>query len=236
MSTGAITGQPTAPVPPPVEAARTPPTGPNDPPSPLPEPVVPIIGEEPAVSKDTPGSIIGEDKPPVKEPEAKPAIVEGAPKEGYKDFTLPKGVELDKEMLDEAKTFMSKDLNLTQDKAQKLVDFHVKALQGMAEAPYQLWADTQREWQAEVAKDAELGGSNLPQVKTRIAKLLDEHGDPKVREALAFTGAGNHPAIIRTLNNLAKLLTEGAFIPGGGGVNPERTAAQVLYPTMNKGN
>jgi len=216
-----------------VEAHRPAPTGADDPPSGLPPSPEPIIGEPRDKAPDTPGqgpekpaepltSIIGGDKPPT-----------GAPKEGYKDFTLPEGLELSKELLDEAKTFMSKDLDLSQDRAQKLVDFHVKGLQEMAEAPYQLWADTQRQWQADVMKDPDLGGSNLPQVKTRISKLLDEYGDLETREALSFTGAGNNPAIIRTLNKIAKVLTEGSFIPGSGGaLQNERTAAQVLYPSM----
>jgi len=231
-----------------MEATRPAPTGPDDPPTGLPPSPDPIIGEPTDKgSPDSPGagpepvpppvtSIIGEaEKPP--EVAAKPngAVPEGAP-EKYTDFKLPEGVELDKEMLDEAKTFMAKDLNLTQEKAQKLVDFHVKALQGMAEAPYQLWADTQREWQAEVNKDPELGGINLPQVKTKISKLLDAYGDPKVREALSFTGAGNNPAIIRTLYKIANVLTEGRFIPGNlSGPAGERTAANILYPTMTKG-
>jgi hypothetical protein len=230
MSAGPVAGTP-----PPVEASRPPPAGPNDPPASLPPskdappegeaPGDKVSGQKEAPPSEALTSIIGEEK------DEKP-LAEGAPKDGYADFKLPEGVELDKEMLTEAQTFMSKDLNLSQEKAQKLVDFHIKALQGMAEAPYQLWADTQRTWQNEITKDPELGGSNLSQVKTSISKLLDEYGDPKVREALSFTGAGNNPAIIRTLYKIAKVLTEGSFVPGGATQGDERTAAQVMYPTM----
>jgi len=231
MSTGGVGEQKPA-----AEAARPAPTGPNDPPTSLPDPKVPgpadqkpgPVGDQPSPKEEPKPvtSILGD------EDEKPPAAEAGAPEGGYADFKLPEGIELDKEMLDEAKTLMGKELNLSQDKAQKLVDFHVKAMQEVAEAPYQLWADTQRGWQEEVNKDPEIGGSNLPKVKTAISKLFDEYGDPGVREALSFTGAGNNPAIIKTFYKIAKALTEGQFIGGDGGAAAQRSAAQILYPTM----
>jgi len=64
-----------------------------------------------------------------------------------------------------------------------------------------------------------------------------ELSDPKFREALVFTGAGNHPAIVRTLYRWARSLSEGGAVIGGapdrgrdGGINGERpSAAESLY-------
>jgi hypothetical protein len=199
--------------------------------SPSPEPVGSLIGEEP---KEEP-SIIGEAKELPKEP---PKVAEppGPPKDGkYETFKLPEGVELDATALADASKFMAEELKLPQDRAQALVDFHVKALQTEAEAPYRLWEKTQRDWQEEVKADPVIGGDNLPNVKVRIAKLLDEFGDPKVKEALAYTGAGNNPAIIRTFYKLAEKLTEGTFVPSGGASQGPRSAEQVFYPSMFEG-
>src|SRR6266403_1426137 len=57
-------------------------------------------------------------------PETTPAEpTPGAP-EAYTDFTLPEGVKLEGETLKSAQELF-KDLNLPQDGAQRLVDFHL---------------------------------------------------------------------------------------------------------------
>lgn len=185
-----------------------------------------IIGE---VEKKAEEVKPGEEKKPgeaEKKPEEKTEPIK------YEPFKLPEGVTLEAEALASAQKFMSEELKLPQEQAQKLVDFHVDALKKEAEAPYQLWADTQKKWQDEVKADPTIGGDHLPAVKTRISKLLDEYGDPGVREALNFTGAGNHPAIIKTFAKLAEKLVEGSFVPGGGSAPVPKDAASVFYPNM----
>jgi len=195
------------------------------------------------------GSLIGEEtkapEPPKEEPKgetkdqpkvAEPAKPPGPPADGkYEAFKLPEGVELEPVALAEAQKFMAETLKLPQEAAQSLVDFHVKALQTEAEAPYRLWEDTQRKWQDEVKADPVIGGDNLANVKVKVAKLLDEFGHKGVKEALAFTGAGNNPAIIHTFYKIAEKLVEGTFVPGGGAGQGPRSAEQVFYPTMFEG-
>src|SRR5882762_10933205 len=63
----------------------------------------------------------GDPEPPVKEPEGeKPPA--GAP-EKYEDFKLPDGYKMDETASKEV-TAMFKELNLSQDQAQKLVDYY----------------------------------------------------------------------------------------------------------------
>jgi hypothetical protein len=78
------------------------------------------------------------------------------------------------------------------------------------------WAEQNTKWQNEVKADQELGGAKLDEVKQTISKVLDntELSDPKVREVLDFTGAGNHPAIIRTFYRWAQKLSEGGSVAG----------------------
>jgi hypothetical protein len=132
-----------------------------------------------------------------------------------------------------------KDSGISQKHAQELVNLHGEAVNLALKGISDDWHRQQGDWQREIQADPELGGSNLDVVKQTVSKVLDDPGltDPKFREALAFTGFGNHPAAVRTLYRWAKALTEGGAIVGGapgrtgnGAVAGERpTAATSLY-------
>lgn len=124
---------------------------------------------------------------------------------------------------------------LPQDAAQEYVDLYAKTVKSAADKPYQMWRDTQKGWQDEVMADPEMGGKNFDNVRRTIGTVLNEYGDPKVRQALDFTGAGNNPAIIRTFYRMAKALAE----PGPVGAQaPTRSMPDspgaALYPHLIK--
>lgn len=219
LRAGEPTGTPavTPPVPAPVE-----PAAPAAPPAAAPVP-------QPPEAKPPGETILG--AKPVEEKPAEPAKPEGAP-EKYTDFTLPEGAEVNAELMSSFKD-LAKANNLPQAAAQQLVEFHVSALKQVADRADQLWADANNKWVDEVKADPEIGGANLEKVKTTIAKAFDQFGDPNVRDALEFTGAGNHPAIIRTLYKMASKLVEGAAVTG----NPpaaQRTLAERIYGTAQR--
>jgi hypothetical protein len=162
--------------------------------------------------------------------------------ESYTPFTLPEGVTLDETVLGEATTLF-KEMDLPQEQAQKLVDFHSKQLKAAADTPYQLWRDTQETWMEELRSDPNLGklidnGTVGGQVAKMINSLPAEQASA-FREALNFTGVGNNPAIVRGLYELSKRFTEPGHVQGnnptaqakpGGGQRP--SAAEALYPKL----
>jgi hypothetical protein len=165
---------------------------------------------------------------------------DGAP-EAYADFKVPDGFTLDPEVSKEAGTIF-KDLNLTQDSAQRLVDFYVSKTQEAAQQPFKTWENMQKEWRDAVAKDTEIGGK-LAEVKTTVSRAIDSLGDAKLasdfREAMDITGAGNHPAFVKAFYRLARQVTEGGHVQGGkpsplGQQAPgeRRSLAQNLYPSL----
>ena len=152
-----------------------------------------------------------------------------------KALKLPDGVEITPEALDTF-TPVAQKHGLSQEAAQELLSIHASTLKELADAPMKAWNDTRDAWVSEVQADKELGGAALAQVKTTISRALDVYGDPKVKEALNVTGAGDHPAIIRTLFRMAKALTEGGHVAG----NPPTATAppkgpQALYPDLPPG-
>lgn len=149
--------------------------------------------------------------------EPKPSLVSEPAVEAFdpEKLTLPEGFEAG-EQLDEFKSIAKDIPGLTGPQAQKLVELAGTALKTNLDRVYGEWNDTQTKWVGEVKADPELGGDKLDGVKQTISKLLDnsELSDPKFREALDFTGAGNNPAVIRTLYRWAQRLTEGGSVAG----------------------
>lgn len=164
----------------------------------------------------------------------------GAP-EKYEPFNLPEGFEANEEVMTEARAVF-KELGLSQETAQKLVDFHAKQATAAANAPVEYWKQMQKDWVAEIKADKDLGGK-IPEVRATISKAIDQLGDLAVpfREAMDLTGAGNNPAFFRAFYKFAQLLTEGAHVSGGGpskagqlapGATEKPTAAKALYPNL----
>ena len=158
----------------------------------------------------------------------------------YTDFTLPDGVVPDEQKLAEFKSLAS-EAGLTQEQAQKLIDTHAATLKSVNDANTQRWYDTQREWQATVMKDPEIGGKNFDDMKTTIASAIDVVGGKDaaaIRQAFDYTGAGNNPDVIRFLYRLGKSIGEGGSVDGGkpAAVEKPKSAAETLYPSQTQPN
>lgn len=132
-----------------------------------------------------------------------------------------------------------KEFGVSQKRAQELLNHHAEAINAALKSQMDDWHRQQTDWQKEIDADPELGGSNLDVVKQTVSRVLDNPDltDPKFREALIFTGAGNNPAVVRSLYRWAKALSEGSSVMGGapgrnrdGSVNGERpSAASAIY-------
>lgn len=201
------------------------------------------IAQQETSTTETPKEEAGTSQPK-KTSEEKESLInegpDGAP-EAYADFKVPDGFTLDAEVSKEAGTIF-KDLNLSQDSAQRLVDFYVSKTQEAAQQPFKTWENMQKEWRDAVSKDQEIGGK-LAEVKTTVSRAIDSLGDAKLaadfREAMDITGAGNHPAFVKAFYRLARQVTEGGHVQGGkpsplGQQAPgeRRSLANNLYPNL----
>jgi hypothetical protein len=178
-----------------------------------------LTGDQPAEG-DAPAEQAEGDKPA----EEAPA---GAP-EAYAEFAMPEGVAIDEEMLGEF-SGVAKDLNLTQEAAQKVVDLAAKMRQADAAAIVQVRAD----WLQATQIDAEIGGDKLGENLATAKRGLEAYGSPALRELLNSTGLGNHPEVIRLLVKAGKTASEDTFVKGAREpAKPSR--ASILYPTSRK--
>lgn len=176
-----------------------------------------------------------------KKADDKTAKAEGAP-EKYEAWKVPEGFELAEGLAPKIDTLF-RELNLSQDAGQRLVDFYAENLREAQERPFQVWQDQQKAWQDKIKQDPEIGGK-LDHVRATVSKAVDALGPELAqpfREAMDYTGAGNNPAFIRALYALAQKVTEPGPVRGRGPVqvtSPDGrppSAAAAIFPNLAKG-
>lgn len=154
----------------------------------------------------------------------------GAP-EKY-EFTAPEGITLDKAAL-EAFEPVARELNLTQEQAQKLVNLQAGMVQKQAEA----WQETTKGWTEATKADKEIGGANLTASLNAGKAFLKAYGNEGLVKLLDDYGLGNHPEVIRAFAKAGKAMAEDKFHNGNGSSGDPDTLearARRMFPNSLK--
>jgi hypothetical protein len=146
--------------------------------------------------------------------------------EQYADFTTPEGYSLG-EIGEEFKA-VAKELGLTQDQAQKLIDLDVKRSTAHENAVQVASAA----WLAETKADKEFGGDALAENVAVAQKAINAFGTPALKDLLQKTGLGNHPEVIRAFYRAGKTISEDHFIPANGSLGGAGDPAKTLFPNQ----
>lgn len=177
----------------------------------------------------------GEQNPPVEAPkgegegstEGEQAKPPGAP-DKY-EFKAPEGHTFDSSVVEQFSE-VAKELDLTQDAAQKILDKMGPVIQARQDEALQA---VRTEWEAAAKIDKEFGGDKLTENLSVAKKALDQFGTPELRTLLDTSGLGNHPEIIRVLYRAGLAISEDGFVSGNGSKATPETPAQRMYPNMN---
>ncbi len=153
---------------------------------------------------------------------------EGAPE--HYAFTPVAGVQLAEEVLGSFSE-VARELNLTQDAAQKVLDRVAPVIARQQQAAMQA---VSAQWVSEASADKEIGGDRLQQNLAIAKKARDAFGTDGLRRLLNESRIGNHPEMIRFFVRAGQAISEDSFVPGGtrppaGG----KDAATVLYGKHN---
>lgn len=155
----------------------------------------------------------------------------GAP-EKYEAFTVPEGVTLDDAARTDLETF-AKDLNLTQEQAQKLLDRDLAAGTASQEAMQAQFQATVAEWVEAAKKDPVIGGAEFDK-NLGVAKAgMDRFATDDFKALLRETNFGNHPTVIKHFHALGKLLEQDKFVTGQKAPSGPKTLAERLYGSAN---
>ena len=176
-----------------------------------------VLGSEPALEQQQ------------HEPPQQP-IVETAPAQpSYGEFKLPEGVTVDADSLRPA-TELFAETGLNQDQAQKFIDLAMARETAAAHKSVQAFVDLQNQWVSEIKADPDIGGDRLKSSLASANRAIDRLNVPGLREALNFTGAGNHPAIVKAFVRLGQMIAEDRFRPGHlARPDVPRSPAEVIY-------
>lgn len=133
--------------------------------------------------------------------------------ENYADFTLPEGMEIDQEALGKA-TPLFKELGLTQDKAQKVIDLYTDIQREQVQGQIENHNTRVTEWAQQAEADPEIGGEKFKENVAIAKQGLEKFGTPALTELLESYGIGSHPEVVRAFYKIGKLTQEDN--PGSG--------------------
>lgn len=101
-------------------------------------------------------------------------------------FTAPEGQELDTSALAQFEP-VARELNLTQEQAQKLVDVYPKVLAGVQQQQAESWQKQTEDWTAAVKADKDIGGDKLASNLGAAQRAIDTFGTKELKEYLDGT-------------------------------------------------
>lgn len=152
---------------------------------------------------------------------------EGAPEQpqprSYEAFKIPEGAKLDDARTKEFTSILDDGELSHQDRAQKLLDMHVAEMErvskDLAQKQRDAWKEYQDRQKESFRTDPELGGNRAETTLGLAKSVIETYGGTPEQVAetlqmLSYTGAGNNPGLIRVLNNVALLLSEGEPVTG----------------------
>ena len=151
------------------------------------------------------------------------------PPDTYADFAMPEGIEVDAAVLEEALPVF-KELGLTQDAAQKLVDFQAARVQAEGQKQVDAFTQLKQDWHDQSVNDSEFGGDAFAENVALAQAALNNFGTPELKQLMEDYGVGNHPEMLRFMIKVGKLTAED--VPGSSGSNVAagKDVVSAMYP------
>lgn len=138
----------------------------------------------------------------------------------------------------EATSALAKDLKLSQEQAQRLVDIRHQDRVDLLQGQQQFFDEQVDAWVGAVQKDEEISGKDGTLYRDNVARakqVINRYGSPELVKALNQTRLGNHPELVRMMVRIGKAMREDSFEGGEGAGTRTRTgdpyqnAADKLY-------
>lgn len=149
---------------------------------------------------------------------------QSAPNE-YAEFTVPDDMQLDQSLLNAALPVF-KELKLTQEQAQALVDFQAAQVKSQAESFDQLV----KTWGDQAKTDKEIGGDKFDESVSLGRLALSKFGTPELNKLLEDFRIGDNPEMIRFTARIGKLLKQDVPVIPGTPPSDKKDRVSLLYP------
>lgn len=153
--------------------------------------------------------------------------------ETYADFDLPEGMSLDETALSEA-TPLFKELGLTQEQSQKVIDLYSKQIQAGSQNQVDTFNQLMDDWRTQSQNDKEFGGDKFDENIKIAQNAIGKYGTPELKQLLEEHGVGNHPEVVRFMVRVGRTLKEDVPGDAGGNTSPAADRVSILYPNANQ--
>lgn len=148
------------------------------------------------------------------------------------ELEIPHEEGIDISMYRDATKALAKELGLSKEAAQKLIQRDVamkaegeKRIAALVEEQKAKWADQTR-------ADQEVGGQNLDRALGDARAVLDRFGTPAFKKEISESGYGNNVELIRLLSRVGKVMREDGFVQAQAPARDSRKIADLMYPSM----
>lgn len=147
------------------------------------------------------------------------------------DFKAPEGFTLNQGLIDKF-TPLAKELGLSQEKAQKLVDFQAEIQKTSIAAQAETFKTFVEGLKAETIKEL---GANYKQELSFAAKARDRFASPELIEKLNESGLANDKDMVKLFITIGKAVSEDKPPEGGSGAaGGPKKPEEILFPSANK--
>jgi len=153
--------------------------------------------------------------------------------ETYEAFSMPEGVTLS-EATSASLSEYAKSTGLTQDHAQKVADLVSNGVQEHDRKGMEQFKGLSAQWAEESKGDSEIGGADFQANLTVANKAMNQFADQDFKDLLNNSGAGNHPAVIRTFNRIGKMMGEANLHFGEGSSESSPDKEQAMADRLYK--
>lgn len=171
----------------------------------------------------------GQTTPDTKTTETKVGEVKkGGVPEKY-EFKFPEGMKVGDEVINKF-TSVAKDLGMSQENAQKLMDLAMENAAAQLKSNVDAWDAKRMEWVNELKSDKEFGGDKLPETITRAKRALSSFSTPSFIDFLEVSGFGDNAELIKFLARVDKKIGEDTIHNGNGSANSSSLSdAELIY-------
>jgi hypothetical protein len=125
-----------------------------------------------------------------------------------------------------------RELNLTNEAANKLAGVVAKVRAQEAKAADDALVQQGEDWVKQVRSDPDLGGAKFEATALSAQKAIAAFGTPELKELLNSTYLGNHPEVVRIFSRIGQALGEDKLNrQADAGGTGQLSLAERLYPS-----
>ena len=151
----------------------------------------------------------------------------------YFDRNIAEGFSIDDKTI-ESMSPVFKELNLSQENAQKLIDAYAPLLKQQMEQSSKKSIDTYNEIISEWGKEtrAFLGDESAKKMAA-ASRTMKAFGTPELMKMLDETGVGNHKSLVEFFITVGEKIGEDSFVEGGKTAGHAGVEMGKLYTTKH---